>query len=75
MYKSYRNCYNSQESKKLNHTGNVTKIEEEQDSDDQELEDEMQISDVEDFQQEQFNNSQRDADDMMEDEEEINGEQ
>jgi hypothetical protein len=29
MYKSYRNCYNSQESKKLNHTGNVTKIEEE----------------------------------------------
>lgn len=75
MYKSYRNCYNSQESKKLNHTGNVTKIEEEQDSEDQELEDEMQISDVEDFQQEQFNNSQRGADDMMEDEEEINGEQ
>lgn len=75
MYKSYRNCYNSQESKKLNHTGNVTKIEEEQDSDDQELEDEMQISDVEDFQQEQFNNSQRGADDMMEDEEEMNGEQ
>ena len=75
MYKSYRNCYKSQESKKLNHTGNVTKIEEEQDSDDQELEDEMQISDVEDFQQEQFNNSQRGADDMMEDEEEMNGEQ
>lgn len=76
MYKSYRNCYNSQESKKLNHA-NITKIEEEeQDSeDDQELEDDMKISDVEDFQQEQFNNSQRGGDDMMDDEDEINGEQ
>ena len=44
MYKSYRNFNNSQESKKLNHTGNITKIEEEQDSDDQELEDDMKIS-------------------------------
>jgi hypothetical protein len=34
MYKSYRNFNNSQESKKLNKTGNITKIEEEQDSDD-----------------------------------------
>ena len=72
MYKSYRNFNNSQESKKLNHTANITKIEEEQDSDDQELEDDMKISDVEDFQQEQFNNSQRGGDDMMEDEDEMN---
>ena len=73
MYKSYRNLNNSQESKKLNHA-NITKIEEEQDSDDQELEDDMKISDIEDFQQEQFNNSQKGGDDMMDDEEE-NGEQ
>lgn len=75
MYKSHRNFNNSQESKKLNKTANITKIEEEQDSDDQELEDDMKISDIEDFQQEQFNNSQRGGDDMMEDEDEMNGEQ
>jgi len=54
VYKSSgnKNFNNSQESKKLNKTGNITKIEEEQDSDDQELEDDMKISDIEDFQQE-----------------------
>lgn len=73
-HQTYRNVNNSQESKKLNHP-NISKIDEEEDSDDLELEDDMKISDIEDFQQEQFNNSQRGGDDQMDDDEDMNGEQ